>query len=354
MSQSFSGESEMRHVPDPSELNRREFLRRGAMAGVGAAVAATAYGAGLRKSSAEVGRGIPTLEAPGQVSAVAAVAGRVIAVGSRDHQPAVWAHELGDPSWSPSATEPSFPPGTVLAAAAGVGDAFVVVGHISELSRVDVIVDDTTGLPVRLPVYATVPAIFFSGDGIVWRQVQRGAPDADLGAFGAVAVLEGGQALAIGYRSIEPGVGGPYGIVTMVSDDGRSWSAGSLPGVVPPRHGSVTLLGSIERSAVLATRGIRETGLYRASGGAWQRIDPPADGVTYKAAGPVAGAFLLAGVDDRARPRIWKRTGDSWSEVRRPTGPPKGATVVDLARVGDTLVAVSHHDGRSLVTEATV
>jgi hypothetical protein len=341
----------MRHVPDPSELSRREFIRRGAIAGVGAAVAATAYGAGLRKSAAEVGRGIPTLETPGQVSGVASVADLLVAVGSLDHQAAVWIHALGDPSWSLSATGRSFPQGTVLAAAAGVSDGFVAVGHTNELSRVDVIIDDGTGLPVRLPVYGSIPAIFFSGDGSVWHQVQRAAPDADLGALGAVAVLEDGRVLAIGHRSLEPGVGGPYGLIAMESDDGRAWTAADLPDVVPPRHGSVTLLASIDGSAVLATRGIRETGLYRSARHGWKRIDPPAERVTYKAAGPVAGTFLLAGVDDLARPRVWKRTGKSWSEVHRLAGLPQGASVVDLARVGDSLVAASQHDGRSSVTE---
>jgi hypothetical protein len=343
----------MRPVPDPSEVSRREFIRRGAIAGVGA-VAATAYGARLRKSSADVGRGIPTLETPGQVSGVASVADLLIAVGSLDHQPAVWVHALGDSSWSLSAAGRSFPPGTVLAASAGVGDGFVAVGHTSELSRVDVIIDDSTGLPVQLAVHATIPAIFFSGDGSVWHQVQRAAPDAELGAFGAVAVLEDGRALAVGHRSLEPGVGGPYGLISMESDDGRIWSGAELLNVVPPRHGSVTLLASIDGSAVLATRGIRETGLYRAGGNGWKRIEPPAERVTYKAAGPVAGAFLLAGVDDRARPRMWKRTGGSWNEVHRAAGLPRGANVVDLARVGDSLAAVSHHHGRSLVTEVTL
>jgi hypothetical protein len=341
----------MRHVPEPSELSRREFIRRGAIGGVGAAVAATAYGAGLRRNSAVIVRDVPTLETPGQVSAVATVSDLLIAVGSLDHQPAVWVHALGGSSWSLSATGSSFPGGTVLAAAAGVGDGFVVVGYTSELSREEVIIDDSTGLPVRIPVYATIPAIFHSGDGSVWRQVQRAAPGAELGAFGSVAVLNDGRALAIGHRSIEPGVGGPYGLVAMESRDGKAWSAAGIPGVVPPRHGSVTLLATIDRSAVLATRGIRETGLYRAETDGWKRIDPPAEQVTYKAAGPSAGAFLLAGVDDRARSRMWKRTADSWSEVLRLAGLPEGGTVVDLAGVGGSLVAVSHHEGRSFVTE---
>lgn len=341
----------MGHAPDPNEFSRREFLRRGARAGLGAAAAATAYGVALRKGSAEIRSSIPTLEVPGHVSAIAYLRSRVIAVGSAEHQPTVWMHELGDSSWVRSAAGPSFPPGTVLAAAAGVGESFVSVGRISELSRVDVIVDDRTRQPVHLPVYATVPAIFSSRNGRDWEQAQRGAPDADLGAFGAVAVVEDGGAMAIGFRSLEPGVGGPYGLIAMGSTDGRRWSASGLPGVTPPRHGTVTLLGSIGPAALLATRGIHEIGLYRASRSGWRRIDPPAARVTYKAAASVTGGFLLAGVDDFGRPRMWSRTGDAWSEVPGLAGLPDGALVVDLARVGGSLLAVAHLDGRSVVTE---
>jgi hypothetical protein len=337
--------------PDPSGFTRREFLRRGAMAGVGAAVAATAYGVGLRKDSAAAAGEIPTLETAGQVSAVASAGDRVIAVGSQDHRPVVWVHELGEPSWAPSATGRSFPAGTVLAAAVGVGDSFVAVGHTTELSRVDMIIDDQTGRPVRLPVYASIPAVFLSEDGSAWQQVQRGVPEADLGAYGSVAVLEDGRALAIGYRSLEPGVGGPYGLVAVDSRDGRRWSPAGLPGVVPPRHGSVTMLAAVDRSALLATRGIRETGLYRSSGDGWKRIDPPSERATYKAAGSVGGAFVLAGVDDWGRPRMWKRMGEGWSGLRRLAGLPKGAKVVDLARIGGSLVAVARHAGRSFVAE---
>jgi hypothetical protein len=323
------------------------------MAGVGAA-AATALGAGRRKGSAATRGGIPTLEVAGQVAAVAWVPGRAIAVGSRDGQPAVWVHALGDSSWALAATAPSFPTGTVLTSAAGVGGSFIVAGHTRELSRVEVMVDDHTGRPVELPVYATVPAIFRSGDGTAWRQVQRGAPDAELGSFGAVAVVEDVGAMAIGFRSMEAGVGGPYGLVAMASGDGRRWSPADLPDVVPPRHGTVTLLASIEGSGLLATRGIRETGLYRASRGAWRPLDPPADRVTFKAATSAEGELLLAGVNDRARPRMWRGTGDDWREVDRLAGLPEGATVVDLARIGDSVVAVAHHEARSLVTEIEV
>jgi hypothetical protein len=340
----------MAPAPDPDELSRREFLRRGAMAGVGAA-AATAFGVGHRKGSAATRGGIPPLEVAAQVAAVASVPGRAIAVGSRDHRPAVWVHAFGDSSWTLSAAGESFPGGTVLAAAAGIGESFVVVGHTRELSRVDVIIDDRTGGPVELPVYATVPAIFASDDGNAWQQVQRAAPGAELGSFGAIGLVEEVHALAIGFRSIEPGVGGPYGLISMESGDGRRWSPAELPGVVPPRHGTVTLLASTEGPALLATRGIQETGLYRASGGRWRALDPPAGRVTFKAAVSVAGELVLAGVDDRARPRTWRGTGDHWKALDHLAGLPRAAMVVDLARVGDSLVAVAHDGDRSLVTE---
>jgi hypothetical protein len=343
----------MAPAPDPGELSRREFLRRGAMAGVGAA-AATAFGVGHRRGSAATRGGIPPLEVAAQVAAVASVPGRAIAVGSRDHQPAVWVHAFGTSSWALSAAGGSFPTGTVLAAAAGVEESFVVVGHTRELSRVDVVIDDRTGRPVQLPVYATIPAIFFSDDGSVWQQVQRAAPGAELGSFGAIGLVEDSQALAIGFRSIEPGVGGPYGLISMDSGDGRRWSPAELSGVVPPRHGSVTFLASTEGSALLATRGIRETGLYRASRGRWHALEPPADRVTYKAAAPIGGELLLTGVDDRAQPRAWTGTGHHWKTVDHLAGLPPGGVVVDLARVGESLVAVAHDESRSLVTEIEV
>jgi hypothetical protein len=345
----------MGHSSDLNAVSRREFLRRSAMAGVGAAVASSAFGVRLRRAATAAGPRIPALEVAGEVNAIGWVADRAIAVGSlareQGHEPVVWTHDIGDPSWTLAATGSSFPPGTVLAAAAGLGDSFVAVGHTREVSRVETVIDDDTGRSLQLPVHAVIPAIFRSGDGVRWEQVQRTAPGAALGAFGQVATSEATGGVAVGFRSLEPGVDGAYGLVAMSSADGRRWSDAALPGVVPPRHGAVTLLAPLGSSAVLATRGIHETGLYLASGDAWTRIDPPADRATYKAAAGSTVDFLLAGVDDRARPRTWKRVGGSWRELDGLTGLPDGAMVVDLTRIGESLVAAGHHRGRGIVTE---
>lgn len=343
----------MARGPDRNGLSRREFLRRGAMAGVGAAVASGALDRGLRRAAAGTPR-IPTLLVAGEVNAVAHAGSRLIAVGNvrgdHGHEPAVWTHDVGGSAWTLSADGSSFPPGAVLTSATGVGESFVAAGHTHELSRVETIVDDRTGQPVSLPVYGTVPAIFHSGDAITWDQTQRGAPGAALGGLGEVAWTEPVGTLAIGFRSLEAGVGGAYGLVAMTSRDGRAWSAATLPGVTPPRHGAVTLLASLGPSAVLATRGIREVGLYLWSTAAWQAIEAPADRVTYRAAAVTADGFLLAGVDDQARPRIWRRRRGRWREVQDLTGLPEGG-VTALARIGASLVAAVVHAGRSIVTE---
>lgn len=322
------------------------------MAGVGAAVASGAVDRGTRRAAAGTPH-VPTLDVAGEVNALAHAGSRVIAVGNvrRDqgHHPAVWTHDLGDPAWILSAEGPSFPPGAVLTSATGVGDWFVAAGHTRELSRVETIVDDRTGQPVPLPVYGTAPAIFHSDDGVAWEQVQRGAPGAALGGFGDVAWTQPVGALAIGFRSLEAGVGGAYGLVAMTSGNGRAWSEATLPGVTPPRHGAATLLASLGSSAVLATRGIREAGLYLWSTAAWQAIEAPADRVTYRAAAVTADGFLLAGVDDLARPRLWRRTRGRWREVQDLTGLPEGG-VTALARIDASLVAAVVHGDRSIVT----
>jgi hypothetical protein len=316
------------------------------MAGVGA-VAVGAIGV---RGSAAGRRRIPTLEVDGEVNAVASAGGLVIAVGAVGLEPTVWTHDQGDDSWAMAAGGSSFPPGTVLAAATGLAGSFVAVGHTVEISRVETIVNERTGRPVQIPVHATVPAIFRSGDGVRWEQVARGAPGAPLGGFGEVAASEDLGTLAVGFRSLEPGVGGAYGLVALSSGDGRRWSAATLPGVTPPRHGAVTLLARLGRSAVLATRGIHEVGLYLSSAAGWQRIETPAGEVTYKAAAGEAGGFLLAGVDDLSRTRIWKRTGGGWRELQGLPGL-RGGTITHLARIGASLVAAVVEGGRAIVAE---
>jgi len=346
-------------VPEPpgltSQLSRRQFLHRAAVA-----TAATALASGAR----DIGHAgdarprpiIPSLDVPAGVNGVAFVGDRLVAVGGHlDHgaaQPVVWTHRLGQASWSLSATASAFPPHSVLAAVSGIGETIVAAGCVHELSSVQTIVDDSTGRPVHIPIFGTAPAIFQSDDGLRWEQVLRGVPGSPLGAFGAVATIDGGaRAVAVGSRFLEPGISEGYGLIAVVSDDGSTWESAELPGVVPPRHGAVTLLASLEDSTLLATRAIRDSSLYVGSGSVWRRIGPPDPRASYTAAGRSDRSLVLAGVEDSGRHRIWTRQGEEWRQVDRLPGIPPGARLTDIEDAGGALVVAGSLRGRGFVMD---
>lgn len=328
----------------PPGLSRREFLRRAGMAAVATAAAGGVYGVTAQTGLARSGTKIPILDVSAGVTGIAGLGDHLLAVGGHygeeEAKPTVWRYELGDESWVESANSAAFPTGTVLKAVTGLRDVFIAVGHTRELDRTQMIVDDETGRVGRIPIFATIPAIFSSADGSEWNQVWRGVPGGRLGTLGAVTTTYGAaQALTVGSRFLEPGVEESYGLVAMTSSDGRDWKGTRLLGVAPPRHGSVTLLARTSDSALLATRGIRDVSLYTTSGDAWRRIGAPSDNVTYVAAGATARTFVLAGVDRSALPRFWKRTTGGWREIGDLPGIPKTASLADFEDVDGSLVA---------------
>jgi hypothetical protein len=289
------------------------------------------------------------------VNGVALVGDRLVAVGGHlDHgtaQPVVWTHRLGQASWSLSATAPDFPPHTVLAAVAGIGGTMVAAGYVRELSSVQQIVDDFTGRPVHIPIFATVPAIFRSDGGLRWEQVLRGAPGSPLGTFGAVATIGGARAVAVGSRFLEPGISEGYGLIAMVSDDGSTWESAELPGVVPPRHGAITLLARLADSTLLATKEIRDSGLYVSSGSAWRQIAPPDPRASYTAAGQTDRSLILAGVEVSGHHRIWTRQDERWRRVDRIPGIPPEARLTDFEEVAGELIVAGSRRGRGFVMD---
>jgi hypothetical protein len=339
----------------PSGLSRREFLRRAGMAAVATAAAGGVYGATAQRGLAGSGNAIPVLDVSADVTGIAGLGDRLLAVGGHygeeEAVPTVWSYKLGDDAWAESAHSSAFPAGTVLRAVTGVRGVFVAVGHTRELDRNQMIVDDETGRVVRVPIFATIPAIFSSTDGSVWNQVWRGLPGGRLGTLGAVTTTPGGgQALAVGSRFLEPGVEESYGLVALASTDGRKWESTRLLGVAPPRHGSVTLLARTRQSTLLGTKGIREISLYTASGNGWRRIGVPSENVAYVAAGATATTFVLAGVDDSAAlPRFWKRTTGGWREIAELPGIPRTARLADIQDLDGSLVAAGSNGEQGFV-----
>lgn len=342
-------------MPEPPglsrQLSRRQFLQRAAMATAATALASGAYGIARSKGSAEAREVVPTLDVAGRVNGVAAVGDRLVAVGALlGGEVAVWTHRLGEASWSRSATGSAFPPHTVLAGVAGIGESTVAVGYTRELSRIETIVDDQAGRPLRIPIFATVSAAFSSSDGARWEQVLRGVPGSPLGAFGAVASIDGrGRVLAVGSRFLEPGICEGYGLIAMTSGDRSKWERTDLPGVTPPRHGAVTLLARLGDSTMLATRAIRDSSLYFHSGGTWSPIDGPARRVSYTAAGEDGRRLILAGVDDSGASRIWTRAGQGWREAGRLGGIPPGARLTDIEEIDGALIAAGSSEGMGFV-----
>lgn len=338
-----------------SQLSRRQFLHRAAIATAATALASGGRGIG-HPGDAGTRPIIPRLDVPARVNGVASVGDRLVAVGGHlDHnaaQPVVWTHRLGRASWSLSATGSAFPPHTVLAAVAGIGETIVAAGDVHELSSVQTILDDSTGRPVHIPVFATAPAIFRSDDGQRWEQVLRGVPGSPLGAFGSVATIDReARCVAVGSRFLEPGISEGYGLIAVASDDGSTWESAELPGVVPPRHGAVTLLARLQDSTLLATRAIRDSSLYVRSGGVWRQIAPPDPRVSYTAAGQTERSLILAGVEDSGRHRIWTRQDERWRQADRLPGIPPGARLTDIEEVGDALVVAGSQGGRGFVMD---
>jgi hypothetical protein len=338
----------------PSGLSRREFLRRAGMAAVATAAAGGVFGATAQTGLARGRSKIPVLDVSADVTGIARLGDHLVAVGGHYTEeaarPAAWTCRLSDASWVQSASADAFPSGTVLAAVSAIGQRFIAVGHTREVTRVQTIVDEHTGQPIHLPIVAVIPAIFSSTDGRSWRQVLRGVPGSPLGAFGAVTTTPGAaQALAVGSESMEAGVCGGYGVIAMTSIDGLKWENTDLLGVAPPRHGSVTLLARVRNSTLLGTRGIHDIGLYVTSGDAWRRIAAPAQHVGYVAAGATAETFILAGVDDLAQPRYWKRIGEVWHELRSVPGIPRAARLADFEDIDGSLVATGTHSDRGFV-----
>jgi hypothetical protein len=337
-------------------VSRREFLKGAAMATVATAAASTSYGAILRDGPAAHHRKIPALAMSGHVTGIAAVGDRLVAVGDRVEegasQPVVWTCRLGDEWWSLAATKLGFPPGTVLASVTGIGERIVAAGHARDVSGVQTIVDDTTGRSMDLPIFASIPAIFSSADAARWVQVARGAPGDTLGMFRGVAIMnEGGRALAVGSRFLEPGVTEGYGLVAMESADGWTWESARLPGVAQPRHGSVTLVARVRHSVLLGAREVRDSKLYLCTGVTWRRAEVPARNVTYTAAAATDRGLILAGIDDSGAARSWRRERERWSEIGRLPGIPDGARLADFEELAGALVVAGSHEGTGFVRQ---
>jgi hypothetical protein len=344
---------------DPSsgmaELGRRDFIRRATMAALATGVGSVIYGFGVRRGTAEAGEAVAPLRIRGVVTGITAVDDGLVAVGTRPRggisEPAVWRYRAADATWSSPSGAHSFPKGTSLAGIAAVENTLVAVGDVAGLARVQTILDDETGQPMLIPVYAVVPAIFASFDAITWREVIRGMPEATLGSFGAVATTQnGGQALAVGSRALEPGVSEPYGLVAAASANGSSWRQTHLAGVVEPRHGLVTLLARVGESLVLATSGIRESTLYRGSEAGWSRIVAPAADVSYTAAGGTDTDFVVAGLDSLGKPRMWRRLDTGWHELADPFARASHGPITALEAFNGSLVAAQVAEGGGTIS----
>jgi hypothetical protein len=261
----------------------------------------------------------------------------------------VWTCRLGDGSWSLSATGRAFPPGTNLSAVGAIGTRLLAVGEVRQVSRVQTLIDDRTGVRVDIPILGSTPAIFSSVDGARWARVALPAAASGLGAFTRVATTDDDtRALAVGSTFREPGVTEGYGFLAVSSSDGRSWRSIRLPGVEPPRHGAVTLLGRAARETVLGIREAEGTRLHATSGGRWRSLPVPSRLATFLAAGTVDGSLLIAGIDDAGHPRAWKRTTHGW-HVRKLRGLPPDGVVLDVAEIGGGLVAAGSVHGKGFV-----
>ena len=331
----------------PADVGRREFLKRATMTAA-AASAAGLYPAALAGPAFGRPRDLPPLEAAGRVSGIVAGPNRLVAVGEDLGQaPAVWTYVFGDRSWTQAAGASAFPAGASLRHVGVVRGTFVAAGAIS-----------SEGAPSHggdAPHdHGTSPALFRSADGVRWEVVPTGLKRVAGGTFDAIAGLRGG-ALAVGTRFDEADVAEGYGFVAAASRDGVSWRQTTLPGVVPPQHGSVTLLSDVGLGLLFATNGFLTTNLYLSSpaGRTWRRLATPrVEGpVTFIAAARARGVITLAAIDHLDEALFWRGDGRTWRAIDPPRGLGRGAKVVDLEKIrGDVVAAGVRGDG-TLVAE---